>query len=263
MALTEIIEAVGKVVEKTVEVTKKVEEAGEGISKLSEVGDTLKKLSEVQTDYLSELNLEDKVWDSLSPEQCKGHLSLIETRFKEIGVTPTSQCIEGIFDDRLKQALKDSNICKDLESEKRGLTLEEREALKEETGWSNEIVENIDSLEEARIYQDAGLVEMDINGKKALIQPDIDWDLEVGPNGETNRMLVEKGYVPRTIDGQPIELHHIGQHPDSPLAELTMQQHRGKINDAILHDKLKESEIDRAAFAKERADHWRSRINAE
>lgn len=37
----------------------------------------------------------------------------------------------------------------------------------------------------------------------------------------------------------------------SPLAELTTQEHRGKGNDTILHDKQKETEIDRGEFAKE------------
>lgn len=272
MALAEIIEAVNTVVEKTVEVANKVEEVDEGISKISEVGDAFQKLSEKQIDYLSELNLEDKVWDSLSQEQCKGHLSLIETRFNEIGVTPTSQCIEGLFDDRIKQALRENIISKNLESVKRGLTLEEREALKEETGWSERIVDYIGSMEEAQIYKDAELVESEVNGKAALIQPNLEWDTPVGPNGETNARLLARGpqdvtwgptdrwYSPRWNDGTQMELHHIGQHPDSPLAELTWQQHHGMGNDAILHDKLKESEIDRAAFREERSRYWVSRF---
>lgn len=54
-------------------------------------------------------------------------------------------------------------------------------------------------------------------------------------------------------------MHHIGQKPDSPLAELTTEEHRGAGNDTILHDKQKESEIDRNEFAKERKEHWKNR----
>ena len=46
---------------------------------------------------------------------------------------------------------------------------------------------------------------------------------------------------------------------DSPLAELTRDEHRGKGNDTVLHNKQKESEINREDFAKERAEHWKAR----
>ena len=46
---------------------------------------------------------------------------------------------------------------------------------------------------------------------------------------------------------------------DSPLAELTRNEHRGKGNDTVLHNKQKESEINREDFAKERAEHWKAR----
>ena len=62
--------------------------------------------------------------------------------------------------------------------------------------------------------------------------------------------------------GEEIELHHIGQKPDNPLAELTLKEHRGIGNDGILHDKTKETEINRIEFAKERRDHWKGRIEA-
>ena len=272
MPLSEIIGAALEAVEKTAEAGEAIEGAEEGFSKLSELGNSFQELSEAKKDYLSELNLKDNVWDSLSPEQCKGHLGLIETRFKEIGVTPTSQCVEGIFDDKLKQALVENNICKDLESVNNGLTLEEKEALKKETGWTDRTVDYISSMEEAQIYKDAGLVEMEVNGKAALIQPNLEWHTPVGPNGETNAELLARGpqnktwgpadkwFSPRWNDGKQMELHHIGQHSDSPFAELTWQQHRGMGNDAILHDKLKESEIDRAAFREERSRHWISRF---
>lgn len=142
--------------------------------------------------------------------------------------------------------------------EKKGLTEEEKAKLKELTGWSDEIIDAIGSMEEAEIYMKAGLKEVEINGKKCLIRDDIDWD-QKDEMGRTNKERAEQGLSPITKDGKTVELHHIGQHADSPLAELTPEEHRGKGNDTILHDKTKESEIDRQAFAGERSSHWEAR----
>lgn len=139
-----------------------------------------------------------------------------------------------------------------------GLTVAEKEKLKEETGWSDEIVDSTRSIEEAEIYKNADLKEEDINGKKCLIRSDIDME-QKDEFGRTNKERMENGNAPLTDSGETIELHHIGQKQDSPLAELTTQEHRGKGNDTILHDKQKETEIDRGEFAKERKQHWESR----
>lgn len=115
-------------------------------------------------------------------------------------------------------------------------------------------------MNEYEIYRDAGLQEAEIGGKKCLIRSDIDW-AQKDAMGRTNRERAEQGLSPINKDGKVIELHHIGQHADSPLAELTPEEHRGKGNDTILHDKTKESEIDRQAFAVERSAHWEARAN--
>lgn len=138
------------------------------------------------------------------------------------------------------------------------LTAEEKEKIKEETGWSDEIIDAIGSWKEYEIYKNAGLVESEVGGKKCLIRDDIDWD-QKDSMGNTNRERAKDGLSPINKDGKVIELHHIGQHADSPLAELTMQEHRGKGNDTILHDKTKESEIDRQAFKGEKNKHWEAR----
>ena len=153
------------------------------------------------------------------------------------------------------QASKEAN-----ETRQEGLTDEEKEKVKKETGWSDEIIDAIRSMDEYEVYKKAGLVEAEINGKKCLIRNDIDWN-QKDAMGRTNKERVEQGLVPINKDGNVIELHHIGQHKDSPLAELTVQEHRGKENYNIRHDGTKESEIDRQAFAKERAEHWESRAN--
>lgn len=146
------------------------------------------------------------------------------------------------------------------ENAKDGLTDEEKAKIKEETGWSDEIIDAIGSMEEYEIYKNAGLQEAEIGEKKCLIRNDIEWD-QKDAMGRTNRERAEQGLSPINKDGKVIELHHIGQHADSPLAELTPEEHRSKGNDSILHDKTKESEIDRQVFAGERSEHWEARAN--
>lgn len=138
------------------------------------------------------------------------------------------------------------------------LTVEEKEKIKQETGWSDEIINSINSMEEYKIYKEAGLMEAEINGKKCLIRNDIDWQ-QKDERGRTNKERADQGLSPINKDGKVIELHHIGQKSDSPLAELTPEQHRGKGNDDVLHDKKKESEINRQEFSKERNEHWATR----
>lgn len=142
---------------------------------------------------------------------------------------------------------------------RQGLTDEQKEQLRESKGWSDEILDNIGSWEEAQIYIDAGLEESEVNGKNCLIRDDIDLN-QVDEDDITNKQRMERGRPPITKDGQEIELHHIGQKQNSPLAELTVKQHRGPGNDSILHDKSKESEINRNEFGKERQGHWKDRV---
>lgn len=178
--------------------------------------------------------------------------------------------IETAKSSSLSSVLEDNKEIREIEENKssetdegkegrEGLTDEEKEKLRELTGWSDEILDAIDSWEEAEIYMKAGLKEVEINGKKCLIRDDIDLDQE-DEDGITNRERMERGRPPITNDGEEIELHHIGQKQNSPLAELTMEQHRGVGNDTILHDKIKETEIDRNEFGKERRDHWKNRV---
>lgn len=161
-----------------------------------------------------------------------------------------------------KREVQDSRVNETDESNEGndGLTDEQKERLREITGWSDEILDSIGSWDEAEIYMKAGLKEVEINGKKCLIREDIDLDQE-DDDGITNREKMERGRPPITKDGEEVELHHIGQKQNSPLAELTMEQHRGVGNDTILHDKTKETEIDRNEFGKERREHWKNRID--
>lgn len=142
--------------------------------------------------------------------------------------------------------------------EMEGLSDREKKVLQESQGWSDELCDAISSFEEAEIYIKAGLREVLINGKIYLVRQDIDLERR-DEYGRTNRERMINGQPPLTQNGETIELHHVGQKKDAPLAELTTQEHRGQGNDAILHDKQKVSEIDRGEFQKEREAHWQNR----
>ena len=124
--------------------------------------------------------------------------------------------------------------------------------------FSSLVNKYISSPEEAKIYTKAGLKEKKVNDKPALIRADIDMN-QKDEFGLTNRERMKNGNPPLASNGEIIELHHVGQKKNSPLAELTRSEHRGKGNDSILHDKNKKSEIDRNAFQRERQEHWKNR----
>lgn len=134
---------------------------------------------------------------------------------------------------------------------------ETRERL-ELLGVPKEVLDAIGSEAEAKIYEGANLEPAEVNGKDALIRTDIDYD-QKDYLGTTNLDRMKSGRAPLDANGKPIELHHIGQKQDSPLAELTSAEHRGNGNDNVLHNKQKESEINREDFDKERKDYWKAR----
>ena len=134
---------------------------------------------------------------------------------------------------------------------------ETRERL-ELLGVPKDVLDAIGSEAEAKIYEGANLEPAEVNGKDALIRTDIDYD-QKDAMGTTNLDRMKSGRAPLDANGKPIELHHIGQKQDSPLAELTSAEHRGNGNDNVLHNKQKESEINREDFDKERKDYWKAR----
>lgn len=143
--------------------------------------------------------------------------------------------------------------------------------------WSLAILRAIHSPDEAEIYLQAGLKEAIIGGRPALIRTDIDWsDYSIRRNTwlrnkladydkwaeYNNADLIGEGFPPRDRNGDPYELHHIGQRQDSPFAELTWAEHMGDGNNTILHQMGQYSEIDREAFDAEKSAYWQARFKA-
>lgn len=240
------IKEVGKIAKDVVEKTGEM-----GLEKGKQIVEKIKDFSESSLSELVDKSIENiksagdgvmtKLDDikNLTPEQLKEKMN----QFLEQG--------NHNLKDSVKETETDENV-------KEGLTDEEKTKIKEETGWSDEIVDAIGSWKEYEIYKNANLVEAEIDGKKCLIRNDINWN-QKDEMGRTNKERAEQGLSPINKDGKVIELHHIGQHSNSPLAELTQEEHRGKGNDGILHDKTKESEINRQTFAEERSNHWSAR----
>lgn len=114
------------------------------------------------------------------------------------------------------------------------------------------------SLQEAAIYDQAGLRGEMVEGRACLVRDDIDLSI-TDDYGRTNLERMADGNAPLDAEGREYELHHVQQENDGILAELTASEHRGPGNDGVLHDRTGPSEIDREAFPEVRADHWRAR----
>ena len=151
-------------------------------------------------------------------------------------------------EDRLSVDELNKPVEKEVSNEVSALSFEEKVVLKEETNWSDEVVNSIRTPEEANVYKNADL--KDVNGN--LQRTDIDWNAKIPQDridrmrsmfgdevadkwqGKTNLDLIKEGKAPYGRDGEWINLHHVGQKADSPLAELTNTEH--KTYDSILHD---------------------------
>ena len=147
------------------------------------------------------------------------------------------------------------------------LTDEEKARIKEETGWSDEIIDGIQNMKQYEILHNAGLKEVEINGRKCLVKENIDLDY-TDADGISNRDRINRKLSPLdSKTGEKIELHHLGQKVDSPLVELTEKEHRtgdyedGKKNQSLWHDSAKETEVHGEGndWKKEREEHWNTR----
>jgi len=152
-------------------------------------------------------------------------------------------------------------------NENNGLTDEEKAKIKEETGWSDEIIDCIQNMKQYEVLKNAGLKEVEINGRKCLIKENIDLEY-TDADGVSNRERIARGLAPLDSEtGKPLELHHLGQKKDSPLVELTEEEHRtgdfedGKKNQSLWHDANVETEVhgEGSTWKSEREEHWKAR----
>ncbi len=264
-----MLEMVGEVAAKTVEVAGEVAEKAEEITvQAAELGE------EINEAALQELGSERSI--VVTPDM----IVIKESSLKSImlnNIEGSSQQItdgkfKTVFDEMHEKAKipvlhETANAAEGAEgtsAEKVGLTEDEKAKIIEETGWSAEIANCIESMDQYEVYKNADLHEAEIDGRKCLVK-DIDMDYVDPKTGLTNRQLMSEGRAP--IDsktGEKIELHHMGQDFNSPFAELCTNSEHGDGKDAILHDKKVESwrqdpEKKNHYNNVQRPNHWRAR----
>jgi hypothetical protein len=100
------------------------------------------------------------------------------------------------------------------------------------------------------------------NGNKVYQRDDLFDPKYVDPkSGKTNLELMQAGRAPIGKDGKSINLHHMLQKQDGPIAEVTQSFH--KDNHSVIHinDNSIPSGINRSEFNKWRSDYWKQRAN--
>ena len=245
-----MLELIGEVASKTVETVGEVAKEAEKVSvHAAELG------KEVNEAALHELESGRTI--VVTPDM----VVIKELSLHSVMLNNMEGISQKVSEAKLKETADDGER---ISTEKVGLTEDEKSKIIEETGWSSEIVDCIESMEQYEIYKNAGLHETEIDGRKCLVK-DIDMDYVDPKTGLTNRELMEKGRAP--IDaktGEPIELHHMGQDFNSPFAELCANSEHGDGKDAILHDKKIESwrqdpEKKNQYNNVQRPNHWKAR----
>lgn len=147
-----------------------------------------------------------------------------------------------------------------LQAEQQGRDRTDRSWTEAFTGiYSEELLGFIRTEEEAIYYLALDLQEWRQGQFHSLIRP-IDWE----SNGGYNRQRVLTGHAPVDLNtGQVIELHHIGQRRNSPLAELTGTEHRSRYANNLLHSGAGRETIHRNQFQAVRRAYWMNRMQSD
>ena len=233
-----------------------------------ELVETVRKTSEVVEPEVKEALEVTELHENIEqgkPEIVYPDISFIERTSR---VALMEQCLKAASETRASEGAGNSECT---ETKKEGLTEEEKARIKEETGWSDEIIEHIKNMKQYEVLKNARLKEVEINGRKCLIKENIDLDYK-DEDGVSNRERMKRGLAPLdSKTGKPIELHHLGQKSDSPLVELTEEEHRtgeyedGKKNQSLWHDNATETEVHGEGnnWNQERKAHWKERATQE
>lgn len=156
------------------------------------------------------------------------------------------------------ESIKYANAMKALRGAPLNITIQEAAAIQMQTGYPTEVISQFHSMEEFKVFQEAGLKAQMINGKLALVRKDIDLYNIVDEMGRNNLARMQEGLSPIGIDDAgnvfKYELHHIGQESDATLAILTTNEH----DIPVLHGFKDVSEIDRKSFDVVRKHFWKT-----
>nr|WP_238786011.1 HNH/ENDO VII family nuclease [Gilliamella sp. ESL0254] len=103
---------------------------------------------------------------------------------------------------------------------------------------------------------------IEFNGNKVYQRNDLFDPKYIDPkSGKTNLQLMEQGRAPIGYDGKPINLHHMTQRQDGPIAEVTQSFHKGNSNTIHINNNTIPSGIDRNKFNQWRSSYWINRAN--
>ena len=171
-------------------------------------------------------------------------------------------------------AVENANV-KIVEHINNGLTLEQidkrldaefqqpevqRQLIKEFSPYSEQLNSHFRTTQELSVYTRTGLQENKMLAKTLDLPSFL--ELKVDPNrtdamGCSNKERTALGRAAIDENGDPVNLHHIGQKADSPLAMLPDRVH--KEYDSVLHDKSISSEVhgDGSKWNFERTQIWK------
>lgn len=136
------------------------------------------------------------------------------------------------------------------------LTMNQVAQIQQESGYPLDLIRQFHRVEEYEAFRVAGLQAQLVDGKLALVRTDIDLSI-VDDAGRTNLERMKLGLSALDSEGNPFELHHIGQRENGTLAILTRAEH----DNPDIHNFLERSEINRADFNKIRQEFWKMMAN--
>ena len=157
-----------------------------------------------------------------------------------------------------------TSLVDSIEKEK---SVSQRNMIEQHSLFSDEINRSINTYEELLFYCSLELSEAIVT-RHSLIRS-IDPDLYITSKGKTNLELMKNGNPPYAYDADEgvIELHHIGQDKNGPLAELTHSEHMMHGNNQKLHrdtgDSWRNEANSETVFGRERIDYWMRRAKDE
>ncbi|WP_375673986.1 DUF637 domain-containing protein [Bartonella sp. AA18HLJMS] len=87
----------------------------------------------------------------------------------------------------------------------------------------------------------------------------VSWTVKGEEVWGTNVERMEAGRAPMGFDGKPVELHHLSQTPEGPIAEIGSKDHNKYTSVIHANPKTHQSLIEREKFGKWREEYWKER----
>jgi hypothetical protein len=216
----------------------------------------------IQHDFENQFPKNRELLEGTEASECKNiETEIIKPDIQYIETTSAKALFEQNCADEINAITKSESINETNENKRSELTEDEKAKVKEDhPDWPDEIIDAIGSWKEYEIYDKGNLKVEYVNERPCLVRTDIDMS-RTDDDGVTNAERIKRGLAPIGNDGRPINLHHIGQHKDSPLAELTATEHQD--NYGTLHPYQGPTEVhgEGTSWDTERKQHWKTRAN--